>query len=101
MSILSQHRWKRLCKLIGLLQENHPNVLNHCGCYVVDDAMLARAREWIDKHNEEKHKGKTPYAGAIGGAHGWLFIDTGLGTVTSIRCMCGAEGDVTNMKAFG
>lgn len=58
--------------------------------------QLEEASNWRAEHMKEKHNSSVPYAGAIGGAFGWKFIDTTLGTVAINFCMCGEEINVTN-----
>ena len=58
--------------------------------------QIEEASAWREKHIQDKHKGKHPYAGAIGGAFGWRFIPTGLGDIAVYFCMCGEEIDVTD-----
>ena len=38
------------------------------------------------------------YAGAIGGADTFAFIPTGLGVIAKVKCLCGAELDLTIVK---
>lgn len=58
--------------------------------------QVDEANAWRKKHIDEKHSGKHPYAGAIGGAFGWKFIGTGLGQIAIHYCMCGEEVNVTD-----
>lgn len=36
------------------------------------------------------------YAGAIGGTTEYIFIPTGIGDICKVRCVCGAELDLTD-----
>jgi hypothetical protein len=47
---------------------------------------LNAAKEWNKKHLAEHHKGKEPYAGAIGGRCSYVVTYTGVGTMLSIEC---------------
>jgi hypothetical protein len=38
--------------------------------------------------------------GAIGGQFTYLFTPTGLGTITIVRCGCGAEIDLTDVDSW-
>lgn len=57
------------------------------------------AREWMTKHDAERHisPGKTfRYAGAIGGAYTWCVTRTSLGQVITVECACGEKLDVSD-----
>lgn len=51
---------------------------------------------WNTEHLKEKHKGKEPYSGAIGGRLTFLFTSTGIGVFCKVRCSCGVEEDLTD-----
>lgn len=56
-------------------------------------------RKWMKEHDEDRHVlagRKFRYAGAIGGAYTYEFTSTTLGTVTTVRCSCGEQLDVTD-----
>lgn len=57
-------------------------------------------RNWIETHEKEKHKGKGPYAGAIGGAYSFNFTGTGLGNIVVVKCMCGEEFNATDFDEW-
>ena len=47
--------------------------------------------EWERKHNLEKHGSETVYYGAIGGGMTYIFVPTSIGTVCTVKCLCGEE----------
>jgi hypothetical protein len=65
-------------------------------CFGLYKEQIEEANAWREQHEKDKHAGKTPYAGAIGGAYGWKFIGTGLGEIAIFYCMCGEEVNVTD-----
>lgn len=57
------------------------------------------ANEWANAHDAEKHGAtatKPRYSGAIGGAFTWEFTPTSLGTVSTLKCSCGEQIDVSD-----
>jgi len=66
--------------------------------FILTEDQIKLANELITKHEEEKHKGKPPYAGAAGGAYAWEFVNTGLGQCQGIKCMCGEYMSLTNFE---
>lgn len=55
-----------------------------------------RIKEWIKEHNKKFHnidadKGEIRYSGAIGGSFNYIFTPTSIGTVGTIKCICGEE----------
>ena len=56
-------------------------------------------------HDEQKHKKQFKfgqrYSGAIGGAYTWQFTRTSLGEITTLRCSCGEEINLTDWDNFG
>ena len=53
-----------------------------------------KAREWMDKHENEKHplsNERFPRGGAIGGSYQFIFTPTSIGTFGTVKCSCGAE----------
>lgn len=65
-------------------------------CFGLYKEQFEEANAWREQHEKEKHKGKAPYVGAIGGAYGWKFIGTGLGVIAIFYCFCGDEINVTD-----
>lgn len=45
--------------------------------------------EWMHNHNNETHSGS--YGGTIGGRYSYIFTPTSIGTVASVKCVCGEE----------
>jgi hypothetical protein len=54
--------------------------------FTITDKELEASDKWVKQHEKECHKGKTPYAGAIGGLYSYRFVPTSLGTFVSIEC---------------
>jgi hypothetical protein len=54
--------------------------------FELDDAELAKSKAWWDDHLKLRHKGKNPYAGAIGGNCGYLITYTTLGMIVHVQC---------------
>jgi hypothetical protein len=51
--------------------------------------------EKVKKYEEwSKSKGEI-YVGAVGGAYEFVFIPTGIGTITKVKCADGTELDLT------
>lgn len=53
-------------------------------------------REWMDKHDEEVHHAHTlgdklKLGGCCGGRYTYEFVPTGIGTVGTVKCSCGAK----------
>lgn len=69
--------------------------------FTMSDVEVANRDKWLKAHNDSKHRGKSPYAGAAGGALSYEFTPTGLGTCVTVRCMCGATENVTDWDNFG
>ncbi len=69
--------------------------------FEMNDVERQRADEWRLKHNEEKHAGDSPYAGACGGSLTYEFTPTGLGVAVWVRCMCGEKGECTDFDLWG
>jgi hypothetical protein len=54
--------------------------------------------EKFDKWRKDNNKNKGEvYVGAAGGAYEFVFIPTGIGTVTKVRCADGEEIDLTDI----
>lgn len=66
--------------------------------FFISPEQITKANKLIKAHEKEKHKGKTPYAGATGGAYSYTFSETGLGQTQGIRCMCGEYLCLTNFE---
>jgi hypothetical protein len=59
----------------------------------LDSKELKKFNEWNTEHKKKcSLKGSE---GAIGGRLTFSFTPTGLGTITTIKCGCGEELDVT------
>lgn len=57
------------------------------------------AREWMKKHDIERHVAEdenSRYSGAIGGAYTWCFTGTSIGQVVTVKCSCGEELDISD-----
>jgi hypothetical protein len=64
--------------------------------------LSAAKMEKFDKWRKDKNKKKGEvYVGAAGGAYEFVFIPTGLGTITIVRCADGEEIDLTELEDFG
>ena len=54
-----------------------------------------KIKEWINKHEEEKHPRTKmdymPRGGAIGGCYSYHFVPTSIGTFGTIKCTCGEK----------
>ena len=68
--------------------------------FLMSDDEEKAAKEWFDLHLKTKHKGKAPYTGAAGGGLSYEFTPTGIGTCIVVRCMCGAEENVTDFEGW-
>lgn len=72
--------------------------------FEIDPEEMVRINEWMKKHNDTYHKGKSPYCGAAGGALTYKFAPTGLGTIIYVSCICKKEAEdfcATDWKNFG
>lgn len=68
----------------------------------LDEGETKRFVEWNEKHKAEKHSGKEPYAGAIGGRLTFSVTPTSLGEIVSVKCgLCGVEENLTDWDEFG
>lgn len=75
-----------------------------CYSYPVTNKQAEQARVWEDAHDKAEHippGKKHRYSGAIGGAYTWHFTSTSLGVITSLRCSCGVEVNLTDWDTFG
>lgn len=64
--------------------------------FPISEEEKKRIEEWKDRHEEEVHNchslnDKLQRGGCIGGTYKYEFVPTGIGTVGTIRCSCGAE----------
>lgn len=59
---------------------------------------LLDIQAWRVAHDAERHSGKHPYAGAIGGSLSYEFTPTGLGRTIVVRCICGEEFNATDFE---
>lgn len=68
----------------------------------LNEHELVKFKEWNEKHLSERHKGKEPYAGCIGGRLTFSVTGTSLGDITSVKCvLCGTEENLTDWDNFG
>lgn len=54
--------------------------------FAITEYQAARVKEWIEKHENERHGGYPAYHGASGGGYVYEFGPTAIGT--SQRCIC-------------
>ena len=66
--------------------------------FTLSPAKVEKFDKWRKKKN--KKKGEV-YVGPAGGAYEFVFIPTGIGTVTKVRCADGEEIDLTEDEDFG
>lgn len=66
----------------------------------IEKAQCQKAYDWAIDHIKNKHNGKHPYSGAIGGSFGWKIIPTGLGEIVIYFCICGEETNVTDFESW-
>lgn len=66
--------------------------------FTLSPAKVEKFEKWRKKKNKEKGE---VYVGAIGGAYEFVFIPTGIGTITKVRCADGTELDLTEDEDFG
>jgi hypothetical protein len=66
--------------------------------FTLSPAKMEKFEKWRKAKN--KKKGEV-YVGAIGGAYEFVFIPTGIGTITKVRCADGEEIDLTEDEDFG
>lgn len=68
----------------------------------LDDHEHREFVAWNEKHLSERHSGKEPYAGAIGGRLTFSVTGTSLGEIVAVKCgLCGEEHNLTNWDDFG
>jgi hypothetical protein len=61
----------------------------------IHDEDLKEYGEWIKNHRKECQLDRLT---AIGGALTYSFTPTGLGTITTIKCGCGEELDLSHVE---
>lgn len=66
--------------------------------FTLSSKQVEMYEKWLKKKN--KKTGEV-YVGAIGGAYEFVFIPTGIGTITKVRCADGEEIDLTEDEDFG
>lgn len=66
--------------------------------FTLTPEQMAKYEKWVKKKNK---KNGEVYVGAIGGAYEFVFIPTGLGTISKVRCADGSELDLTDENEFG
>ena len=66
--------------------------------FQLGDDMGGRFREWNKAHLDERHGGKEPYSGAIGGRVSFRLTSTSLGMIVSAECSCGASECLTDFS---
>jgi hypothetical protein len=70
--------------------------------FELDEKAMQSFAKWNEAHIKDRHGGKEPYAGAIGGRITFSFGDTSLGRVSSVKCeLCGEEHSLTDWENFG
>ena len=70
--------------------------------FPISDEEKKKIEEWKDRHDEEVHNAhslidKVKLGGCCGGRYTYEFIPTGIGTIGTIKCSCGAELTFQNM----
>lgn len=85
-------REERKAKRKELLKE-YP----HLDCYSMSEEEADAAAEFWDEH-ECPLRGS--YRGAIGGGNDIIFSPTSIGTAVKVRCLCGAEKNVTDYGSW-
>ena len=64
--------------------------------FELDDKQINELQEWREEHDRKCKFSKPDSCGAIGGRFTYCFTPTGLGVLTSVRCACGAEVNLTD-----
>jgi len=59
--------------------------------FPIDENEENAINEWKAKHEQEKHSRKKINTGTIGGYYTYEFIPTSIGTLGTIKCICGEE----------
>jgi hypothetical protein len=55
-----------------------------------------RATDWADEHLASCKFGKPENQGAIGGVLSYVFTDTSMGQIATLKCACGEKQALTN-----
>lgn len=64
--------------------------------FPISEEEQKRIEEWKDRHDEEVHNAhslidKVKLGGCCGGRYTYEFVPTGIGTVGTVKCSCGAK----------
>lgn len=64
--------------------------------FPISDEEEKRIEEWKNRHDEEVHNAyslidKVKLGGCCGGRYTYEFVPTGIGTIGTVKCSCGAE----------
>ena len=75
---------------------------NYYRGFPISDEEKKRIEEWKDRHDEEVHNAhslidKVKLGGCCGGRYTYEFVPTGIGTIGTVKCSCGAEFTFQNM----
>ena len=79
---------KEIARLKEIIDEQDTELRNGFGITKEENNAIT---EWERKHNLEKHGSETVYCGAIGGGMTYIFVPTSIGTVCTVKCLCGEE----------
>lgn len=79
---------KEIARLKEIIDEQDTELRNGFGITEEENNAIT---EWERKHNLEKHGSETVYYGAIGGGMTYIFVPTSIGTVCTVKCLCGEE----------
>lgn len=79
---------KEIARLKEIINEQDTELRNGFGITKEENNAIT---EWERKHNLEKHGSETVYYGAIGGGMTYIFVPTSIGTVCTVKCLCGEE----------
>ena len=63
--------------------------------FIVPDEETKKAARWQKQH---KKVCSVTEVGAIGGKYTWSFTQTGLGCITTLKCTCGEELNLTDFN---
>lgn len=67
--------------------------------YTFSEIEKKNVLKWKRDHLRERHNGKEPYGGAIGGMWSFIFTPTSIATMIVVRCNhCHVEQDVTDLS---
>lgn len=79
---------KEIVRLREVINKQNIELINGFGITKEENDAIS---EWERKHNLEKHGSETVYHGAAGGGMTYIFIPTGIGIISKVRCSCGEE----------